>query len=257
MKNNQIQSQHQQGALVAPYQSEVPHNQGSIVTSNTARRSFAFDLVKVKLTFVGGQDSDEDKLRALSVITTNINRFQREVYQKITKNKKRKFIPDLADGIRRDVIQRTFSITFDYTGRDTLADFVELTEALKAAKPIYEISFTMKELDKKYNELLREASAGAKDRAHALADGVGLSIKKCLKVEYDERTDMRELEGKLASNSLLAENYEVPAPTDKNQPMDAKMENKLSGEIIKHIRETFVPEEVEIAASVKCVWLAE
>jgi hypothetical protein len=71
---------------------------------------------------------------------------------------------------------------------------------------------------------------------------------------------MQDAEGKLASNPLLAENYEVPSFDDETadkEKAELKADNQMSGEIIKHIRETFVPEEVESTASVECTWLAE
>jgi hypothetical protein len=228
-----------------------------IITKSTAKRIFLYDMVRVKLVFASDKD-DDDKSHALKTVTRRIIRFNKEVYRKITKTADRAYLPSGTVDTVGDTINRSFQISFVYGDENTLANFIELTEKLKEDKPLYEISFGFADVDRKYSEVLKDAAISAKNRAESIARGVGAHIERCLKVEYDERVDMQYMEGELASNPLLADNYEVPASIEGElEKSEKKQESKMSEAIIEHIRETFVPEAVEISATVKCIWLAE
>jgi hypothetical protein len=152
-------------------------------------------------------------------------------------------------------------MSFDYS-KDTLIKFIDLTENSLKQKPFYEITFSFKDPEKSYNQVLELAAKNAKQRAITIANGIGAKIKSCQQVEFNDATIMDEKEGKLASNPLLADNYEVPfSQTEKSAITDDKTEirknNNLTKAIISHIKDTFVMEEVEIRAIIKCVWLAE
>ncbi|MDR0384159.1 MAG: SIMPL domain-containing protein [Christensenellaceae bacterium] len=228
-----------------------------ITTQGSATKSFPYDYVNIKLTF-NGEKENEDSSSALASVTNAMSQFDKLVWAKINKPIKKKFRPNLNS---TDNISRSFTMSFDYS-KDTLIKFIDLTENSLKQKPFYEITFSFKDPEKNYNQVLEIAAKNAKQRAITIANGIGAKIKICQKVEFNDAIILDAKEGRLASNPLLADNYEIPlSQIDKNIINDDKTEikknNSLTKAIISHIKDTFVMEEVEINAVIKCVWLAQ
>jgi hypothetical protein len=229
-----------------------------IVTFGRASKSFAYDQVNVKLTFISKKG--DSKSAALSSVTRAIEEFDKKVWSKINGPMKRKFKYDIGMQSADDAVVRIFVINFAFS-KESLTQFIRLTESL-TDKPLYEITFSFTEAKKNqnYNAVLQMAVLNARARAEIIASGVGSRLPRCIKVNFDEQAD-GAAEGQLAGNPMLADNFEIPPGKELSAETDEKSERKaeyaLSQEIIRHIEKTFVMEEVEMTASVECIWFAE
>jgi hypothetical protein len=229
-----------------------------IVTLGRASKSFAYDQVNIRLTFTSKKG--DGKVGALSSVTHAIEDFDKKVWSKISKPMKRKFKCEIGVQNADDSVVRTFVISFVFS-KESLTQFIRLTEGL-TDKPLYEITFSFTEAKKNqnYNTVLQMAISNARVQAEIIASGVGGHLPRCVKVNFDGQSN-GAAEGQLASNPMLADNFEIPPGKEPSAEIGEKAERKadyaLSQEIINHIEKTFVMEEVEMTAAVECIWLAE
>lgn len=129
-------------------------------------------------------------------------------------------------------------INLDYSV-DIIANFIEEISKIKNG-PKYMMTFGLKELEEAKKEVLKLSYKEMEDKAKVIAEAAGLSLKRCLKVDFKPFTET------IISNSNLNEVYA------ENSARFAKASS--ASEVVS---KTFIPEDIQVSQTLYSLWLAE
>lgn len=127
------------------------------------------------------------------------------------------------------------TLSFDYN-KDLLAILMEDISKLENP-PTYQITFGLKDERKVRNEVLGLAYKNAEEKAYAIAQAAGKTLKRCTKV------DSKPFDTVYISESNLDYSLMSRAKTISN--------------VADIITTSFTPEDIEIIERLYCLWIAE
>lgn len=134
-------------------------------------------------------------------------------------------------------------LKFDYN-INVIAEFMERVSKL-TNPPKSTIGFTVKNMKQSKNEAMADAYNMAKEKAEAIANAAGKTLKECIK------TDFRAFEERVYSRSSLDGIFEEESV---NLGIRSRPKKMSAQDTITNI---FTPEDIEISETLYCLWITD
>ena len=135
------------------------------------------------------------------------------------------------------VYTQSAMLKFDYD-KEFMAKFMDKVSRLENP-PKYSLVFCVKNEQQTKNEAMADAYNNAKEKAKAIAEAAGKTLKECIKIDFRPFEESVYSGTRLESNSLDIR-YSKAARTQED--------------VITNI---FTPEDIEISETLYCLWIAE
>lgn len=218
-----------------------------IIVEGNGKRYFKPNEVNINLEFYRLTSSYES---ALQKGTEDVERFIYEILNKMNIAKEelktrsfRVYEDKRYDYDKKIYISNGFIYTqsamlkFDYN-KEFMAKFMDKVSKLENP-PKYNLTFSTRNEQQSKNEAMADAYNNAKEKAKAIAEAAGKTLKECIKVDF------RPFEEKIYSGSMLG-----------NDTLNARYKKNVRSQedVITNI---FTPEDIEISETLYCLWIAE
>lgn len=224
-----------------------------IIVEGVGKKYYKPNEVKINLNFYTKTNSYES---ALEEGTRDVQIFIDDVLGKMNfeKNELKTRSFRVYEEKRYDYENKVeVKLGFAYTQNATLkfnydinvvAEFMDKISKLSNA-PKYTIEFNIKDMAESKKEVISEAYNSAKEKAEAIANAAGKTLKECIK------TDFRPFDERVYSASKIGNSMFEAERADFST---FGMKKMSAQETITNI---FTPEDVEIQETLYCLWIAE
>lgn len=223
----------------------------NIIVQGTGTKFYKPEKVEISLSFYTKENEYQS---ALENGIRNVEIFIKEVFLKLGFEredlKTRSF--KIYEETRYDIdLRKSVKDGYAYTQNaafefeysvDKMAKFMEKVSKLENG-PRYTVSFNIKNAKQCINEALAEAYKKAEEKASAIANAAGKTLKECVKIDF------RPFEENISSKSYFG--------NDSYLNMKKSSAFSKRAEVQDIITNTFTPEDVEITENLYCLWIAE
>lgn len=230
-----------------------------ILVNGTASRYFRPEQVVSAITFKAAESKYE---KTLEKGTEAVNRFVTAVIIELGEKKEalktsgyRVQEKYKLNGNKRvfDGYEFTQSAKIKYKyDAEKMGLFIKLTAGLKDP-PSYVIGFEVDDEDVYRNQVLEEAVKKAKAKAETISTAAGLSLSRCIKIDYKPFSGSSVSSSHIGSRDFLMES----AFSDTIDPLPQITASRAFLSVSDTIQNTFTPEDICITETLYTLWLAE